>query len=113
VLIKDILDNKYQEADKIVLVMDNLNTHGKASLYEAFSPEESFRLASRLEIRYTPKRGSWLNMAKCELSALVGQRLDRRVSDIETMRAEVAAWENDRNSSGADMTWRFTTEEAG
>jgi transposase len=110
--IKDILDNKYPEADKIVLIMDNLNTHGKASLYEAFSPEESFRLASRLEIHYTPKHGSWLNMAECELSALVGQCLDRRIPDIETMRAEVAAWENDRNNSGANITWRFTTDEA-
>lgn len=110
--IQDLLDNKYPHAEKIVLVMDNLNTHGIASLYEAFSPEEAFRLASRLEIHFTPKHGSWLNMAEIELSALVSQCLDRRIPDIETMRAEVAAWEIDRNKGGADISWRFTTADA-
>jgi hypothetical protein len=110
--IKDVLDNGYPNAHKVVLVMDNLNTHGIASLYEAFSPEEALRLAERLEIHFTPKHGSWLNMAEIELSALVGQCLDRRISDIETMRKEVSAWEIYRNNQGTDITWRFTTKDA-
>jgi hypothetical protein len=110
--IKGFLDDKYPDADKIVLVMDNLNTHGIASLYEAFPPEEAFRLASRLELHFTPKHGSWLNMAEIELSALVGQCLDRRIGDIETMRNEVLAWESDRNNKELDIKWRFTTEDA-
>jgi hypothetical protein len=110
--IKDLLDNKYPDVDKVILVMDNLNTHGIASLYEAFIPEEAFRLASRLEIHFTPKHGSWLNMAEIELSVLVGQCLDRRIPNIDTMRKEVHAWEADRNNRGADITWRFTTEDA-
>lgn len=112
VFMRDVMDNHYPDANKIVLVLDNLNTHGTASFYEAFSPEEAYRLASRLEIHYTPKHGSWLNMAEVELSVLTGQCLDRRIGDIETMRREVAAWERDRNNKGADITWRFTTEDA-
>jgi hypothetical protein len=108
--IKDLLDNKYPDASKVILVMDNLNTHGIASLYEAFPPEEALRLASRLEVHFTPKHGSWLNMAEIELSALVGQCLDRRIPDMATMMSEVAAWELDRNNRGADITWRFTEE---
>ena len=109
---RDVMDNHYPDANIIVLVLDNLNTHGIASFYEAFSPEEAYRLASRLEIHHTPKHGSWLNMAEVELSALTGQCLNRRIGDIETMRREVAAWERDRNNKGTDITWRFTTEEA-
>jgi hypothetical protein len=92
--------------------MDNLNTHGIASLYEAFPPEEALRLASRLEVHYTPKHWSWLNMAEIELSVLVGQCLERRIAKIEIMRNEVEAWETERNSKEADITWRFTTEDA-
>jgi hypothetical protein len=110
--IKGLLDGPYKNASKIVLVMDNLNTHGIASLYEAFQPDVAKNLASRLEIHFTPKHGSWLNMAEIELSALVGQCLERRIADIETMRDEVAAWVIDRNQMGADINWRFTTEEA-
>ena len=109
---RDVMDNHYPDANIIVLVLDNLNTHGIASFYEAFSPEEAYRLASRLEIHHTPKHGSWLNMAEVELSALTGQCLNRRIGDIETMRREVAAGERDRNNKGTDITWRFTTEEA-
>jgi hypothetical protein len=109
---KRILDEKYPDAEKVVLVMDTLNTHGTASSYEAFQPEVAFGLASRLEIHLTPKHGSWLNMAETELSALVGQCLDRRIADIETMRKEVAAWEADRNNVKAGINWRFTTEDA-
>lgn len=110
--IRSLLDDKYPMAEKVILVMDNLNTHGIASLYEAFPPDEAMRLANRLEIHFTPKHGSWLNMAEIELSALVGQCLDRRIPDIETMRKEVRAWTIDRNRKGADINWRFTTEDA-
>jgi hypothetical protein len=112
IFIKGLLDDHYPNANKVVLVMDNLNTHGIASLYEAFPSEEASRLASRLEIHFTPKHGSWLNMAEIELSVLVGQCLDRRIADIETMRKEVKAWETDRNALGPDIKWRFTTEAA-
>jgi hypothetical protein len=110
--IKEVLDNGYPDARRVVLVMDNPDTHGIASLYQAFPPKEALRLASRLEIHYTPKHGSWLNMAEIELSALAVQCLDRRIPNIETMRWEVGAWLSDRNKQGADITWRFTTEEA-
>jgi hypothetical protein len=112
VFIKNLLDMKYPNANKVILVMDNLNTHGIASFYEAFTPEEALRLAGRLEIHYTPKHGSWLNMAEIELSVLVGQCLDRRIADIKTMKDEVEAWEKDRNNMGADISWRFMTEDA-
>jgi hypothetical protein len=94
------------------LVLDNLNTHSTASLYEAFAPEEARRLARRLEIHYTPKHGSWLNVAEIELSALNTQCLNRRIPDIARMRTEVAAWERDRNNRAAKIDWRFTTEDA-
>jgi hypothetical protein len=90
--IKELVDERYPEAECIVLVMDNLNTHTPASLYEAFEPKEAKRLAEKLEIHYTPKHGSWLNMAEIELSVLSRQCLDRRVPDFETLQAEVAAW---------------------
>jgi hypothetical protein len=110
--IKGMLDERYPQATKVRLVMDNLNTHSAASLYEAFAPEEARRLARRLEIHYTPKHGSWLNIAEIELSALNGQCLNRRIPSIEVMRKEVAAWELDRNNRNAIIDWHFTTENA-
>lgn len=110
--IKEMLDERYPEACKVRLVMDNLNTHGVASLYETFPPQEARRLAERLEIHYTPKHGSWLNMAEIELSVLKGQCLDRRIADMATMQAEVAAWETDRNNSMKGIDWQFTTANA-
>ena len=110
--IQQMLDERYPDARKIRLVMDNLNTHSVASLYEAFSPKEARRLAERLEIHYTPKHGSWLNMAEIELSVLKGQCLDRRIADMATMRTEVAAWEADRNNSAKKIDWQFTTADA-
>lgn len=110
--IKGMLDERYPQATKVRLVMDNLNTHTTASLYEAFAPEEALRLARRLEIHYTPKHGSWLNVAEIELSALNGQCLDRRIPDIHLMRNEIATWERDRNNRSSTIDWRFTTENA-
>jgi hypothetical protein len=110
--IKELLDEQYPDADKVVLVMDNLNTHGIASLYERFCPEEALRLAQKLEIQYTPKHGSWLNIAECELSVLVSQCLDRRIPNIDTMRSEVKAWQKDRNNKSAKVNWQFTTADA-
>ena len=92
--------------------MDTLNTHHAASLYEAFQPEEARRLARRLEIHYTPKHGSWLNVAEIELSVLNTQCLNRRIPEIDQMRKEVAAWELDRNNRAATIDWRFTTDDA-
>ena len=110
--VKGMLDERYPQATKVRLVMDNLNTHSAASLYEAFEPEEARRLARRLEIHYTPKHGSWLNVAEIELSALNGQCLNRRIPSMDLMRKEVAAWERDRNNRAATIDWRFTTENA-
>ena len=110
--IKQMLDERYPDARKVRLVMDNLNTHSVASLYETFSPMEARRLAERLEIHYTPKHGSWLNMAEIELSVLKGQCLDRRIAEMLTMQTEVAAWEADRNSSAKKIDWQFTTTDA-
>jgi len=110
--IKAMLDVRYPNAVKVRLVMDNLNTHDLASLYETFAPAEAHRLAQRLEIHYTPKHGSWLNIAEIELSALSGQCLCRRIPDIATMRREISAWQQHRNNRGAPIHWRFTTEDA-
>jgi hypothetical protein len=110
--VKGMLDERYPKATKVRLVMDNLNTHSTASLYEAFAPEEARRLARRLEIHYTPKHGSWLNIAEIELSAMSIQCLDRRIPDMDTMRKEVAAWELERNNHSKIIDWRFTTEDA-
>jgi hypothetical protein len=110
--IKELVDVHYPEAEVIVLVMDNRNTHTPASLYEAFPPEEAKRLADRLEIHYTPKHGSWLNMAEIELSVLAGQCLDRRLPDQATLGREVEGWEQDRNGRGSTINWRFTTADA-
>lgn len=110
--IKELLDERYPDADKVVLVMDNLNTHNTSSLYEAFVPEEAHRLAKRLEIHYTPKHGSWLNIAEIELSALQRQCLGRRIADFGTMRTEIAAWQNHRNNRRPKVNWQFTTADA-
>ncbi len=110
--IKQMLDDRYPEAIKVRLVMDNLNTHKVASLYETFEACEARRLAERLDIHYTPKHGSWLNMAEIELSALKGQCLDRRIADMTTTQTEVAIWENERNNSLKTIDWQFTTSDA-
>jgi len=110
--IKEMLDERYPGAIRVRLVMDNLNTHNIASLYETFEPMEARRLAERLDIHYTPKHGSWLNMAEIELSVLKGQCLDCRLPDMATMQAEVAAWEKDRNNSIKKINWQFTTSDA-
>lgn len=110
--IKAMLDERYPHATKVRLVMDNLNTHCIASLYETYPPAEAHRLAERLEIYYTPKHGSWLNIAEIELSALNSQCLRRRIPSIEAMRNEIAAWQKHRNNRGAPIAWRFTTQDA-
>jgi hypothetical protein len=110
--IKGMLDNRYPDVIKVLLVMDNLNTHSIASLYEAFEPREARRLAERLEIHYTPKHGSWLNMAEIELSVLQSQCLARRIPNIHEMRRHVIAWERDRNNRKAIIDWQFTTADA-
>jgi hypothetical protein len=106
------VDVHYPDAEKIVLVLDNLNTHSPASLYTAFEPREAKRIADKLEIHPTPKHGSWLNIAEIELAILAGQCLDRRLPDIETMRQEIAAWERDRNAISTGVNWRFTMTDA-
>ena len=111
--VKWVLDNKYPDAEKVVLVADNLNTHVISSLYEAFPPEEAFRLAQRLEIHYTPKHGSWLNIAEVELSALAVQCLgDRRIPSIDVLNNELVAWEIRRNAGQKGVDWHFTASDA-
>ena len=110
--IQDLVDVHYPAAARIVLVMDHLNTHSPASLYEAFPPREAKRLADKLEIHYTPKHGSWLNMAEIELSVLQRQCLDRRLGNQATLEHEVGAWVAARNQSAANIDWRFTTADA-
>jgi transposase len=110
--IKELVDARCPQAERIVLVMDNLNTHTPASLYEAFDPSEAQRLAGKLEIHYTPKHGSWLNMAEIELSVLSRQCLNRRVPDFETLYAEAHAWQERRDEKGVRIDWRFTTDDA-
>lgn len=110
--IKHLLDDCYPDADKVIVVCDNLNTHKLASLYEAFAPKEARRLAQRLEIHYTPKHGSWLNIAEIELSVLTKQCLDRRIAEIDTLRQETKAWEHERNAKQTGVDWHFTTEDA-
>jgi len=111
-ILKEIADTHFPDATKIILVQDNLNTHVKASLYEAFQPEEALRICQRFEWHYTPKHGSWLNMAESELSHLASQCLDRRIPDKETLASEVKAWQNYRNKNNTKANWRFTTENA-
>jgi hypothetical protein len=110
--IRDLVDVHYPTAIKIRLVLDNLNTHVGGALYEAFPPAEARRILARLELHYTPKHGSWLNMAESELSILARQCLDRRIPDAQTLAREVAAWEHRRNRAHANMEWRFTTADA-
>jgi len=108
-----VLDDQYPDAEKIVLIMDNLNTHDTSSLYEAFDPETAFSLAQRLEIHYTPKHGSWLNIAECELSSLGRQCLGkRRISDIDILNKELKSWYQARNQSQKGVDWQFTTADA-
>jgi DDE superfamily endonuclease len=111
-LIQELVDEQYPQAEKIVLVMDNLNTHTLASLYEAFTPTEARRLLERLEIHHTPKHGSWLNMAETDLSVLATQCLDRRIPNPLPLTQEVAAWERQRNTAKCRVDWRFTTQDA-
>jgi hypothetical protein len=110
--IQELVDVHYPDAERIVLVMDQLNTHSPASLYEAFPPAEAKRLANTLEIHHTPKHGSWLNMAEMELSILQRQCLDRRLGDRDTVEQEVAAWVRERNAGIHTIDWRFTTDDA-
>jgi hypothetical protein len=110
--IKSLLDGRYANAEKLVLVMDQLNTHSAASLYEAFAPDEAKRLADKLEIHHTPKHGSWLNMAEIELSALGRQCLSRRIAKRETLCEQIVHWGQQRNAAGAKVNWRFTTADA-
>jgi hypothetical protein len=109
---RELADVDYPEAEVIVVVMDNLNTHSPASFYEAFEPEEARRLVDRFEFHYTPKHGSWLNMAEIELSALGRQCLARRIADQAALTSEVKAWEEVRNASVVKVHWRFTTADA-
>jgi hypothetical protein len=104
--------NQYEEAEKITLVMDNLNTHAPGSLYETFPPDKAKALWDRFEFVYTPKHGSWLNMAEIELNVLIGQCLNRRIDDIEIAKRESSAWQEYRNNKNAKVNWQFTTKDA-
>lgn len=110
--IRELLDNDYSDARKVLLVCDNLNTHKIASLYEAFEPKDARQLAERLEIHYTPKHGSWLNAAEIELSVFTKQCLDRRIPDMTTLQQEAKAWYRKRNANQKAVDWQFTTENA-
>jgi hypothetical protein len=111
-VIQHLLDAHYPDAERVVLVLDNLNTHTPGSLYEAFAPAEAKRLADQLEIHPTPKHASWLNMAETELSVLTRQCLDRRIPDRATLVQEVMAWNHERNTDATTIDWRFTTADA-
>ena len=111
-VVRKLVDADYADRERIVLVMDNLNTHHPASLYEAFEPEEALRIAERLEIHYTPKHGSWLNIAEIELGVLARQCLDRRIPDKEVLERETQAWQEKRNGEEIRVDWRFTAEDA-
>jgi hypothetical protein len=111
-VIKDLVDVHYPDAEVIVLVMDQLNTHTPGSLYEAFEPSEAKRLAEKLEIHYTPKHGSWLNMAEIEFSVLARQCLDERMDDKGRLGSQIAAWQTERNQHMTAVDWRFTTADA-
>lgn len=110
--IRDLVDVRFPEAEKIVLVMDNLNTHSAASLYETFPPEEARRIVEKLEIHPTPKHGSWLNVAEIMISIMNRQCLSRRIGDADQVRAEVATWETDGNAHRQPVNWQFTTKNA-
>jgi DDE superfamily endonuclease len=107
-----VLDEWYPDAERVVFVLDNLSTHAPAAFYEAFDPAEARRLVERIEWHYTPKHGSWLNVAELELSVLARQCLDRRIPDLDTLRREVAAWEAERNAAVVRVDWQFTTADA-
>jgi len=107
-----LLTVEYPDADKVVLVMDNLNTHNIASLYQAFPPEKAYALASRLEIHHTPKHGSWLNIAQIELSCLTKQYLGRRIATLDALNLELTAWTDEINADERQVDWRFTTKDA-
>jgi hypothetical protein len=111
-VIRWLVEEVHEEAEKVVLVMDNLNTHKLAWMYEAFPPEQARRIAEKLEVHHTPKHGSWLNMAEIELSVLARQCLARRIETMEELEREVAAWEKGRNEWGFEIRWRFTTADA-
>ncbi len=111
-VLKDLAETHFPKAEKITLVQDNLNTHVKASLYQAFPPAEARRIAERFEWHYTPKHGSWLNMAESELAILASQCLDRRIPDNQALTAEINAWQSDRNKNNTKADWRFTTDNA-
>ena len=111
-VMRELVDVHYPQAERIVLVLDNLNTHAPSSLYETFPPEEARRIARKLELHYTPKHGSWLNMAEIEISALARQCLKQRLASEDELGREVAAWAEARNNSGASVDWRFTTDDA-
>ena len=110
--IKYLCDVMYPDADKIILVMDNLNTHKVASLYKKYRPEEAFRLKKRLEIHYTPKHGSWLDIAEIELNVMTKQCLSRRIESIDKLKSELSAWESERNAKQAKVNWQFTNDKA-
>lgn len=110
--IRYLTDASYPDKEKIILVMDNLNTHAIASLYKTFPAAEARRIARKLEIHYTPKHGSWLNIAEIEINVMTRQCLSRRIADIEKLRPELQAWENDRNNAEARINWQFTTDNA-
>lgn len=111
-LLKTLVDVDYAQADKVIVIADNLNTHSPASLYKAFEPQEAQRILSRLQFCHTPKHGSWLNMAEIELSILSRQCLDRRIPEMDTLKREVAAWQDNRNHEETWIDWRFTTADA-
>ncbi len=110
--IRYLVDVSYADRDKIILVMDNLNTHAVSSLYKAFPAKEARRIAKKLEIHYTPKHGSWLNIAEIELNVMTRQCLSRRIEGMELLRKELAAWESDRNAHTACIQWQFTNDKA-
>jgi len=110
--IRSLREGRYHEAERVVLIIDQLNTHSPASLYEAFPPEEAKRLADRLEIHHTPKHGSWLNMAEIELSALGRQCLSRRIAHQDTLKRQIVGWEDKRNAARPQIKWQFTTQNA-
>jgi hypothetical protein len=110
--VDQLLTRDYPDAEKVVLVMDNLNTHSIGSLYVAFDPAKALRLAQRLEIHHTPKHGSWLNIAEIELSALTRQCLDRRIADLDVLNTELAAWQATTNADQRQVNWHFTTSDA-
>ena len=110
--IKYLVDEMYPDAEKIILVMDNLNTHKPSSLYKKFKPEEARRIIKKLEIHYTPKHGSWLDIAEIELNVMTWQCLNRRIDSIEKLTSELAAWEKERNENHAKVNWHFRTKDA-